>query len=208
MFLLKIQICKSSGLGGCRAARTHPASGSRPPFPARRAGSAASSPGAGSTIFHPPGMTDPSRGTTFKRRRIAGTFLQPSPEHPTPPFCPHPAPLGAVLRSHRGGIADIHHRFGMLRQLFLRALSGTRRLLCCCSSQLTTLQLLVRLPVNRTSCFAAACAAGAKPIITWWSCHSPSSLARQTREICFNCSSSNTGLSLTPSARDVKFSIP
>lgn len=59
--------------------------------------------------------------------------------------------------------------------------------LCCYSSQLTTLQLLVRLPVNRTRCLAAACAAGAKPI-TWWSCHPPSPPARRTTEICCNCS--------------------
>lgn len=43
-----------------------------------------------STIFHPPGMTDPFRGTTFKRRQIAGTFLLPSPEHPHHPLPPPP----------------------------------------------------------------------------------------------------------------------
>lgn len=130
------------------------------------------------------GMTDPSRGTTFKRRQIAGTFLQPSPEHPTPLFSPHPAPLGAALRSHRAANAEIHHRLGMLQRLFLRTLSGTRRVFCCYSSQ----QLVVRLPVNRTSCLTATCAASAK-LLTWWCCHAPSPPATRTRGICFSCSS-------------------
>lgn len=155
-------------------------------------------------------MTDPSRGTTFKRRQIAGTFLQPSPEHPTRPSLPASRPARGCAplapgwkRGHPSSVRDA-------AAALLRGVSGTRRLLWCYSSQPTTPQLLVRLPVNRTGCFAAGYAGGAKPIM-WWSCNPPSLPAGGATEICLNCSS-NTGLSqsrdLIHSARHVMFNIP